>query len=712
MAHHPTPTPIALAAAALLAWTTALAQAQSGDIVTITGRSHAESSIGGFGNVPLARTPMQASVYGREALADGGVTSIAELTRLDASLADAYNAEGYWSFLTLRGFVIDNRANYRRDGLPINAETFISLANIERIEVLKGTSGIQAGTSAPGGIVNLVVKRPTASLRQGTLSWQQDGTANAQVDLSQRFGSDGQFGARLNLQAARLRPATRNANGESHAFALATDWQPNADSQIEFELESSHRSQPSVPGFSLLGNRVPAANSIDPRSNLNNQAWSLPVVLDGDTASLRFTRRLNKDWRFVGHGAAQRLRSDDRVAFPYGCYDAASDIYRADRYCPNGNVDLYDFRSEGERRRVDALDLRLEGAPRWGDLQHRIEAGMLSTRSRDRFGRQAFNFSGSANINANVMTPAAPELTDENTNRDERSTEWYVRDAVQLNGQAQLWAGLRHSKLDRRSVRTNGSRATAYEQSFTTPWLALSWEVSKQTLAYTSWGQGVESELVPNRSRYSNRGAALPALKSRQLEAGIRYEGASEAWSVVAFDIRRPVAADSCSGGNTPLCTRAIDGAAHHRGIEAALSERIGAWSATISSLWLRATREGSADAAINGLRPTNVPAASLRLQLARDLEILPGLSVNAGVAYEGDRIALPDNSASVPSWTRIDLGARFRQRAGATQLLWRIDLQNATNHRAWREAPYQFSHAYLFPLAARSLRASVQADF
>ena len=713
MAPHLTPT--ALAAATLISFMCAAASAQSApspDIVTVTGKASAEVAIGGFGHTPAARLPMQAAVYSRDALADAGVASISDLTRLDASLADAYNTEGYWSFLTLRGFVIDNRHNYRRDGLPINAETHLSLANKERIEVLKGTSGIQSGTSAPGGLVNLVVKRPLASVRQGTLSWQQDGTANAQVDLSQRFGVDSQWGARVNVQAARLRPATRDADGESRAFALATDWQLSANTTIEFEFESSHRSQPSVPGFSLLGDRVPVASTIDPRTNLNNQAWSLPVVLDGDAASLRWSQRLNRDWRFIAHGATQRLRSDDRVAFPFGCYDASTDVYWADRYCPDGSIDLYDFRSDGERRRIDAIDLRFEGSALWGAVEHRIEAGVLSTRSRDRYGRQAFNFSGSANINSSVATSASSELTEENTHRDERSTEWYLRDAAPLGAYTQLWAGLRHTRLDRQSVRTDGTRATSYKQSFTTPWLALSLAVNSETLAYASWGQGVESEVVPNRSRYANRGEALPALTSRQFEAGIKHDNVHDAWSLVAFDIRRPVAADRCSSGDTPLCVRATDGAARHRGIEASLSERFGPWSVNVSSLWLRATREGSSDAANNGLRPANVPATSLRLQLSRNLDILPGLSVSAGVAYEGNRMALPDNSAEVPGWTRVDLGARYRHDAGATQLLWRVDLQNAANRRAWREAPYQFSHAYLFPMPARNLRASVQVDF
>ncbi|MBK7991132.1 MAG: TonB-dependent receptor plug domain-containing protein [Comamonadaceae bacterium] len=52
--------------------------------------------------------------------------------------------------MTIRGFVVDQTYNYRRDGLPVSGETSVPLENKERVEFLKGTSGILAGTSAPG----------------------------------------------------------------------------------------------------------------------------------------------------------------------------------------------------------------------------------------------------------------------------------------------------------------------------------------------------------------------------------------------------------------------------------------------------------------------------------------------------------------------------------------------------------------------------------
>ena len=296
--------------------------------VVVTGRS--VPSVSGFGPVPLALSPLQASIIGAADLADAGAASLAGITRLDAGISDAYNTDGYWSFLTVRGFVLDNRSNYRRDGLPINAETAIGLANKERVEVLKGTSGVQAGVSAPGGLVNLVVKRPTQRLHTARLDATQGGGLAASVDLAERFGSDDRSGLRVNAHAADLQGQTRDADGTRRLLALAGDWQLTPDSRIEAEFETSRQRQPSVPGFSLRGDTLPDPGSIDPRINLNNQAWSLPSVFDSDTASLRWRQRLSAAWQFTAHAATQRLRSDDRIAFPFGCYDAEADVLTID----------------------------------------------------------------------------------------------------------------------------------------------------------------------------------------------------------------------------------------------------------------------------------------------------------------------------------------------------------------------------------------------
>ena len=693
-----------ITAAAWLVATQACAQTAATQLepITVTGRTAPPVSVGGWGDIPLAKTPLQASVFTTEQLMDSGARRLSDLVNFDPGISDAYNSEGYVDYLTVRGFVIDNRFNYRRDGLPINAETPIPLDNKARVEILKGTSGMQAGTSAPGGLVNFVVKRPTdAPLRSASLEWRESNSVTGALDLSQRFGEGQAFGVRLSAAAARLDPKLKSAKGERGLFALAADWRVSPDTLIEAEVETSRRSQPSQPGFSLLGSAVPEPG--DPRLNLNNQPWSLPVVFKATTASLRWQQKLGNDWRFTAHAATQQLRTDDRLAFPYGCTDTDGTYY-ADRYCPNGTYDLYDFRSENERRRTDALDLALQGKLQTGPLIHALTVGALRSTVRNRFQQQAYNYVGTGNVDGTLVTPADPSLTDENTNRDERSTELYARDAIALTSNLTAWLGLRHTRLTRESVRADGSRATGYSQSFNTPWLALSYAFAPDQLVYASWGKGVESEVTPNRPRYNNPGVALPTLKSRQIEVGLKGSSERFEWGLGLFDIERPNFADvgSCDVDNS--CTRQVVGDARHRGVEATGAFHGGGLTLRAGAQWLRARLD-------NGLEPTNVPARTLRLQAAYSVPQLPGLALQVNATHDSRRMVLPDNGASIPGYTRVDAAARFENQWASHRWTWRAGVDNVFDKRAWRESPYQFGHAYLYPLAPRTWRVSLTAD-
>jgi iron complex outermembrane receptor protein len=260
-------------------------------------------------------------------------------------------------------------------------------------------------------------------------------------------------------------------------------------------------------------------------------------------------------------------------------------------------------------------------------------------------------------------------------------------------------------------VRTDGSRATGYDQSFTTPWLALSHALGPQTLAYLSWGQGVESEVAPGRSRYTNAGQALPALKSQQTELGFKQSGAHLDWRAAAFNIQRPVWSDIGSCDVSGSCTRREDGTAQHRGMELEAEWRGGVWSVRGSAMALQARREGALDGSVNGLRPVNVPATSLKLQGVYNVHAMPGLALLGFVIHEGERMVLPDNKLATPGWTRLDLGARWTQKAPGRTVVWRASLDNVADVRAWKEAPLQYGHVYLYPLAPRTLRLSVMAS-
>ena len=701
------------AACALTCAQAAMAQSAGNSLpsVAVSGRSaDAPVSVGGFGDTPAAKLPFQASVLNADRLADAGLSSLAGLVNLDASVQDSYNAAGYVSYLKVRGFDLDNRFNYRRDGLPINAETALALGNKSSVEVFKGTSGIQAGTSSPGGLVNLVVKRPTTKLLSATLSVSERGTAEAALDWSQRFGAGEAVGVRVNASAATLRPELDDANGSRRLLAVATDARLSRHTLVEAEFEWNRQSQRSQPGMSLLGSKLPSAQDLDPRRNLNNLPWALPTVFDNTQGSLRVQHQLDADWKAQAHFGFQRLKTDDRLAYAYGC--SAENNY--DRYCSDGSFDRYDFRSEGERRNTEALDLSVQGRAQALGLAHQIATGVLTTHAKSRFHPQAYNWSGKGSIypDKDQITPADPTLSDESTNRDERSTEFYVRDAVQIDAQWQAFLGLRHTRIQRDSIRTNGSRATSYSQSLNTPWIGLSYAISPNLMAYGSWGQGMESDVTPNRKRFgAQAGQALPAIKSRQVELGLKSGSSTVDWSIAWFDIQRPVWIDAgaCDDATPGSCTRVEDGNARHRGLEAQADLKWSGGGLLGSWMELKARREGSADAATNGLQPVNVPKRNIKLQLRQT--VIAGVQGQIGLVYEGPRAVLPDNSVMIGGWSRLDAGVRYEQAMGTRLYTWRVGVDNLTDKRAWRESPYQYGHAYLYPLAPRTWRASLEVS-
>ncbi|MDI1260133.1 TonB-dependent siderophore receptor [Aquabacterium sp.] len=669
-----------------------------------------QASITGFGDTPTWQLPMQAQTYSSTALKNRGAQRLADLTSLDASISDSYNAVGYWDFLSVRGFTLDNAYNYRREGLPIIAETSIPLDNKDGIEVLKGTSGMQAGVSSPGGLVNYLVKRPTVHVRSATLAFTGGSSVLGAVDLSERFGVGQAFGLRLNVAYEHLDPNERYANGQRHLLALATDWRVNTRNLLEFEIEHSRRQQASVPGFSLLGSTLPAASSINPDINLNHQPWALPVLMEGTTGTLRWTSQLNADWGLTTTYGIQKLYSDDRTVFAYGCIVEGS--YTS--FCSDGTFDANDYDSAAERRITQAVDIALKGKVKLGQTTHGLSFEALRSGARTDLNMAAFNTIGIGDISGEFGPyPRNPTLNSAQHVRRNTSTELSVSDAVTLSEQWHAWLGLRHTQLKRSTLLSNRRLPEALtDETFNTPWIALGYSFARQRQVYASWGEGIESKNAPDTvpGLYINEGDTLPSQKSRQFEVGMKGQESEWGWALNTFQIHRPQAGGiSTQVGNT----YAMDGQAVHTGLEGQLQSRWGQWDLNASAMFLHAEREGSVNPTINGKKPVNVPEYAVKLTADYKVALLQGLTLQGQLVHEGRRMVLEDNSISIPAWTRIDTGLRYVQgwrQQGA--LTWRLGIKNLLDTRAWREAPLQFDHAYLFPLARRTVTASVQADF
>jgi len=697
--------------------------AQSLPQVTVTGKTapvldinHAD--VTGF-DVPLAKTPQSVSVLSADLLAASAAQSLSSVIKLDASLADSYNTTGYIESVSVRGFLLDQNGNFSRNGLTTSSLTPIALENLDRIEVLKGVAGLQSGVSAPGGLVNHVTKAPlTDELLNVALSAGDNGAAKMHLDINRKLGA---LGVRVNVVDEALRPSFDQANGSRQLVALALSADLSAATTLSANLEYHRKRQPSVPGLGLLdsdgdgsGDTLPA--TVYSRLNLNNQPWSQPFEARSSTAELALTHQIDTNWRTRVALNTQRLRMDDRLAFPDGCSSAVTYVYPG--LCANGDVDIYDYRSENEQRALWSWDARLDGRFQVLGMQHSTRLGLTGrSATADLAPLQAYNWVGTTNINAPVPLPADATLSSLNTDSRERALAGYAALTSTWSPTLQSIVGLRSTRLSRSSERSDGSRAVSFVQTVTTPWAGLTWSPSAATMLYASWGQGVEVEAVPNRpDRFANAGQVLPALKSQQTEVGLKWQANSRLlMTATAFYIDKPYADDLPSANAAGLPSQ-VAGAktARHRGLELAVSGRVDAALSLHASLMaLDARYTQAVDAMLVGQRVTNLPRVKASLFADVKLAALPGWSVNALATLESDKAVTSDGRVTLPVNWQLDAGLSYSHRLAGKGLIWRVNVENLTNRLYWREAPTTtWGGVYVFASTPRTLRASLTLDF
>jgi iron complex outermembrane receptor protein len=694
------------------------------DAVTVTGRlapslDVENADVGGFG-ATLAKTPQSVTVLTADLLAGTASQSLSHAIKLDASLADSYNTTGYIESLSIRGFLLDQSSNFSRNGLAISNYAPIALESKERIEVLKGVAGLQSGVSAPGGLVNYVTKVPQKEpFSMATLGVDGNGGSKAHLDTNTAIGA---VGLRINLVDEQLHSHFDHANGSRQLLSLTLASALGSDTSVSADIEYQRKSQPSVPGLGLLdsngdlvGDTLPA--SINPRLNLNNQSWSLPFQVSSTTLQLALNHRFNADWQASIAANKQTTNINDRIAFPDGCSSAANPVYPG--LCGNGDVDIYDYRSEGEKRTLSSWDAHLDGKFKALGAQQRARFGM-SGRSihADLPAMQTYNWVGTSNIYTPIAVPANPSLTYLNTNSRERALEAYATLTSDLGASVQSFAGVRVSRLSRSSELSDGTQAVSFEQTVSTPWAGLAWSPSTSTMIYASWGQGVELEVVPNKqpSEFSNPGQVLPALKSEQTEIGMKWQAHPRLLlTAAAFSIDKPYADNVPGTGVGDLPVR-VAGArtARHRGFELAATGRVGeALSLQMSLMALDARYTQAVDPALVGQRVTNVPRYKSSLFADYKVAALPGFAMNALATLESAKSVTANASVELPSAWQLDAGLSYQQRIAGKTTLWRLNVENLSNRIYWREAPTtSWGGIYLFPSTPRTLRASATIDF
>jgi len=664
------------------------------------------ASVGGFGEASLFDTPASITAIGRTQMQDLSIRSTTDAMRFDASVADAYNAVGYAEQFSIRGFALDNNYSYRKDGFAIPGDTQIPLENKERIEVLKGLAGLTAGIATPGGIVNYVTKRPTnAPLRSATVEVSERGTLYGNVDLGGRF-DDRRFGYRINAAAADIHPYVRGANGDRQFVSAAFDWQITPDALLQLDMDYQRKAQITAPGFQLIRNEV-LPTGVSPKMLLNDQPWTRPVTTKDSNLGLRFDYKLAPGWLATVSANKHWFKRDDFTAFPYGCSNEGAGFYPG--YCSNGDYDVYDYQSTGERKSPWGVQAQVQGQFATGTIRHALTVGTSYSERHDSFGDYVYDYVGYSNLWNPLVSPhvAADRVTGPVfERRSDEESALFAQDIARLTNQLTLHAGLRHVQVKRSEFVDEATGYVHSDASFLLPSVALVFSPTRDWNVYGAVSHGLQhGGVAPMQT--TNENQVLAPQRSHQVEIGAKAtldNGTN--LSAALFQIRQGL--EYTDAHNTFV----RNGKETHRGIElTAQGMATPALEWSLSLMALNTRQEGTGQASIDGKRVTDVPAFKSMAWAQYAVAAIPGLKLDGTWQYSGKKAFDVENTVFVPDYHVFGVGASYGVKWGATNVTLRARAENLFDKFYWRDVTPELG-GYLLAGAPRTFRVSAQFDF
>lgn len=668
------------------------------------------STSGSFGGAEWRSTPTAATVLDRQLIDSRQVRSLSELAQSDASLGDSYAPVGYYQNIAIRGFALDTATGYQFNGLSMAGEQRLALEHIAKVEVLKGEAGLAAGVMAPGGLINFVGKRPQA-VRELTLATDAEGSRYAAIDVGHWLSP--RFGVRLNAAFDDNHSYIEHADGRRNFYSLATDWKISERSRLEVDANYQTSAQRSASAYQLLGSSV-LPGKVDRTQLIGYQAWQAPVAIASTNLSAVHTHDFSPAWQSRIAASHSRTVIDDNVAFAYGCYYAdgcADGSVPGNFFAPNGDYDIYDYRSPDDTRRNQQLRAELRGRFHTGAISHQLLLGVDGfRRSVDR--RSNVNeYVGTGNIfDAQVPqfspSPLQPGASVRRLHSEQQAV--FVLDRMTLANGWEWLAGGRFVRLEETARNKRGVVERDSELSRFLPQTALLWRANTQLSVYASYVEGIAlGQEAPFWT--SNDGQFLPAQRSRQTELGLKYAaGDALQMGATVFRTTRPLQyaqPDASDAGYTFVA----QGQQAHTGLELSASGQVGEHLRLhASASVLRARADNSGSPALEGHQLINVPTTRASVHADYSLPAVQGLGITGGWRHASANVATADGRVRAPGYHVFDAGLRYQHQLQGHALRWQLSVDNLFDRFYWRDTGSSAGDYYLFPGSPRQARLSV----
>ncbi|MDM9382303.1 TonB-dependent receptor [Chlorogloeopsis sp. ULAP01] len=600
-------------------------------------------------NTPLRDIPQSIQVVPEQVLQDQKVIRLDEAVRNvsgvvpDGSFAntrDGFNIRGFSGFFR----------NILQDGFGItNVGGFNETANLERVEVLKGPASVLYGNLEPGGVINLVTKKPlfepfySAEVEIGNYSFYRGA-----LDISDPLNPDKTLRYRLNTvyqNSGSFRDFDQRI--QRTFITPVVSWQIGKQTDLTLGFSYLNDERPFDRGLIAIGNGVADI----PYHRLLGEPDDV-IRLEEVNANYQLEHRFNENWKL--RNAFRFLSTDtfDYRAEPVILDEETGELQR-------------NFRSNDDIAKRYGMQTDLTGKFKTGFVEHTLLFGVDLSRTTFEGTQKRLPAGLTPSINIfnpvynQIPRPNLSELT--NVVRDNNNSTnllgIFLQDQMALTNNLKLVVGGRFDIVDQES-KNNLSNTTSnqYDEAFT-PRVGMVYQPIQEISLYASYSQSFQPNFA---TRFD--GSFLEPERGQQYEVGIRGEflNSKLVTNIAAYEITKSNVATTDLAN--PGFSVAV-GEQRSRGIEFDVAgEILPGWNIIASYAYTDA-KVTKSNAGLEGNRLSNVPynAASLWTTYEIQTGNLQGLGFGVGVFFVGEREGDLENTFQVPSYVRTDASIFFR---------------------------------------------------
>ena len=652
--------------------------------------------VGVLGASDIMDTPFSTTNYTSQLLEDQQARTLADAVVNEASVRVQTSTSGFSEDFQIRGFGVGS-GDVGVNGLyGLSSGNRMPAAMMERVEVLKGPGTLMYGISpggSVGGNINIVTKRAgDKPLTRITGTFESKSIFGTHVDVGRRFGDAGEWGVRVNGVYRNGDNTLEHSKTESGLAALALDYRSSklrwvVDAYAQREDTDGFRGQSSFrPNVTRIPNAPSGKRAMYPGVELAMRDSTISSRLEYDLAP-----------NVMLYAAA---------GYHYNAYEQDFPAARG-----NDAIDM-------------AGNLRISSA--WYDAATRNKTGEVGARatveglgvkhlftvSASRLEQESGSFyltapAGTA-VDSNIYHPVPlPTMTGvrqspTTTSGTELSSIALTDTLSFFDNRVLVTGGVRKQKVVAKNIAPSGASTTSYDESATSPLLGIVVKPMANVSLYTNFTSGLtRGAMAPQTA--ANAGEVFAPYKSKQYEAGVKVEQGKLLSGISVFQIDRPNAVTD------PVTTiYSMDGNQRNRGLElSVMGEAVRNLRLMASATFYDAELQKTQGGLNEGNDANGVPKRALSAGLDWDLVQVPGLSFNARAIHTSD---IPYNAANtlfLPSWTRFDIGARYRTSLMGRPVILRASVENVADKAYWL-ANGTFASA----AASRTALVSAQFDF